>query len=105
VHPVIWVAVAVTFPLACLGLLLGLAHLEDTLPADVRRSRRTAASTPVRSFPTAPVEAREAKVISMPKRPVPVSAPTPVRTAGAEVLADAPGSAEPRRAITDLAAP
>jgi hypothetical protein len=110
VHPVIWVTVAVTFPLACLGLLLGLAYLEDTLPADVRRSQRRSSPEPVRSFPVAAVEVQDAKVIPMPRRPVqaPASARTPVRSAAAEVLAnaaDAPGSAEPSGAITGVAAP
>jgi hypothetical protein len=109
VHPVIWVTVAVTFPLACLGLLLGLAYLEDTLPADVRRSQRRSTPEPVRSFPVAAVEVQDAKVIPMPRRPVqaPASARTPVRSA-AEVLAnaaDAPGGAEPSGAITGVAAP
>jgi hypothetical protein len=47
---------ALLSPLLGLGLLLWLAHLEDTLPRDVRRATREAAPEPILAIPVrAPV--------------------------------------------------
>ena len=49
---------ALLSPLLALGLLLWLAHLEDTLPRDVRRASRESAPEPILAIPVrAPVEA------------------------------------------------
>jgi hypothetical protein len=42
---------AVVSPLLGLGLLLWLAHLEDTLPRDVQRARRRPAPPPILAIP------------------------------------------------------
>ena len=47
---------ALLSPLLALGLLLWLAHLEDTLPRDVRRATREPAPEPILAIPVrAPV--------------------------------------------------
>ena len=47
---------ALLSPLLALGLLLWLAHLEDTLPRDVRRASREPAPEPILAIPVrAPV--------------------------------------------------
>ena len=43
---------AMLFPLAVLGLLLWLAHLEDTLERDVNAAQRKPAPPPILSFGT-----------------------------------------------------
>ena len=42
---------ALLSPLLALGLLLWLAHLEDTLPRDVRRASRQPAPEPILAIP------------------------------------------------------
>ena len=54
------------FPIAGLGLLLWLTHLEETLPRDVRAAQRTSTPTPVLAVPvqqpTGPVQQSETSV-------------------------------------------
>ncbi len=47
-------ATVVTFPIVCLGFLLWMAHLEDTLPAAVRRTGRQPDPAPIREVPVGP---------------------------------------------------
>lgn len=48
-------ATVVTFPIVCLGFLLWMAHLEDTLPAAVLRTGRQPDPAPIREVPVGPV--------------------------------------------------
>lgn len=47
-------ATVVTFPIVCLSFLLWMAHLEDTLPAAVRRAGRQPDPAPIREVPVGP---------------------------------------------------
>lgn len=51
-HEAAMVVGAMLFPLVALGLLLWLAHLEDTLERDVNAAQRKPAPPPILSVPT-----------------------------------------------------
>ena len=48
---VLMLAGAMMFPVAGLGLLLWLTHIEETLPLDVQRAQRRPAPPPVLAIP------------------------------------------------------
>jgi hypothetical protein len=56
---------ALLSPLLALGLLLWLAHLEDTLPRDVRRATREPAPEPIL---TIPVRAAVTPMVTIPEQ-------------------------------------
>ena len=56
---------ALLSPLLALGLLLWLAHLEDTLPRDVRRATREPAPEPILAIP---VPARVTQMVTIPEQ-------------------------------------
>ena len=56
---------ALLSPLLGLGLLLWLAHLEDTLPRDVRRAAIKPAPEPILAIP---VRARVTPVVTIPEQ-------------------------------------
>ena len=61
---VVLVIVAVMLsPLLGLGLLLWLAHLEDTLPRDVLRAARTPAPPPILAIPVRTPTTRQAVTV------------------------------------------
>ncbi|MDX6301136.1 MAG: hypothetical protein QOF53_2350 [Nocardioidaceae bacterium] len=65
---------AMLFPLAALGLLLWLAHLEDTLERDVHAAQRKPAPPPILSVPTGAVAPEVADAARIPaQRPVPAT--------------------------------
>jgi hypothetical protein len=82
-HPALSVALASLVPLFCLGLLLWLARLEETLDRDVKATARRPEPAPVRAVPvSAPVQTTPAPVRSadepvsvpdVPTSPVPVA--------------------------------
>jgi hypothetical protein len=49
--PVLSLALAALFPFALLAMMLWLARLEDNLPADIRRTRRTPDPEPILRIP------------------------------------------------------
>ena len=67
-HPALMVALSVLVPFGCLGLLLFLSWLEDTLAEDVRKAERRYAPEPVVAVPTT----RSRPVVSEEKAPEPV---------------------------------
>jgi hypothetical protein len=88
-HPALLVALSVFVPFGCLGLLLFLAKLEDTLPNDVERSERSHVPEPILAIPLPPEPTHKpvpepeptpaAAVEEAPKLPGPVTTPaTPV---------------------------
>ena len=74
-HPALLVALSVFVPFGCLGLLLFLAKLEDTLPNDVERSERSNVPEPILAIP-----------LSEPM-PAPVKQPEPAPAAVTEEAA------------------
>jgi hypothetical protein len=50
-HPVVMLAISALIPLICLGLLMWLSWLEDTLPADVRKTERSFEPDPILAVP------------------------------------------------------
>ena len=50
-HALVMIVSALLSPLVTLALLLWLAHLEDTLPRDVERSRRRPDPAPITAIP------------------------------------------------------
>ena len=56
---------ALLSPLLGLGLLLWLAHLEDTLPRDVRRASRQPAPEPILAIP---VRASATPLVTIPEQ-------------------------------------
>jgi hypothetical protein len=93
-HPLILVAAASSVPFVCLGLLMWLAWLEDTLAADVKKSERRHAPRPVRAVAVQPADSgpaapdrsapdRSVPDRSAPERPVsPTAAPDVARSSG-----------------------
>lgn len=67
-HPAVMVSLSLLVPLACLGLLLFLSWLEDTLDADVVRSERRHDPAPVLAIRVTPEPEAE---------PMPDPAPAP----------------------------
>ena len=68
---------ALLSPLLGLGLLLWLAHLEDTLPRDVRRASTKPAPAPILAIP---VRAPATPVVTVPEQraaPAAETAPSP----------------------------
>jgi hypothetical protein len=55
-HLLTMLAGVAVFPWLCLGFLLWMAWLEDSLPAAVRRSGRTPDPAPILTIPVDPVE-------------------------------------------------
>ncbi|RYU10605.1 hypothetical protein [Nocardioides iriomotensis] len=86
------------FPWLCLGFLLWMAWLEDTLPAAVRRTGRTPDPEPILAIPVAPVapvaavspEAPPALAVpeqrQAPEAAQPAEAPQPAQAAQASVV-------------------
>ncbi|HJR37662.1 MAG TPA: hypothetical protein VJ819_04695 [Nocardioidaceae bacterium] len=83
-HPALLVALSVFVPFGCLGLLLFLAKLEDTLPNDVERSERSNVPEPILAIPlsepmpappVAQPEPAPAAVEEATQRPGPVATP------------------------------
>lgn len=68
---VLMLAGALVSPLLGLALLLWLAHLEDTLPQDVQRTRRKPAPAPILAIP---VRAAESMQVVVPGQRDPVGA-------------------------------
>lgn len=54
-------AMVITFPLLCLGFLLWMARLEDSLPAAVRKAERQPDPAPILAVPVLPREAEAAR--------------------------------------------
>jgi hypothetical protein len=54
VQLVTMLATVVTFPLLCLGFLLWMARLEDSLPAAVRKAERQPDPAPILAVPVLP---------------------------------------------------
>ena len=80
-------ATVIGFPLACLGFVIWMSRLEDSLPLAVRRSERTPDPEPILAIPLAadPTPA-EPSVVEEPVRlPVQRSAPLPEPASGAAV--------------------
>ena len=50
-HEVWQIGFAMAFPVVCLGLVLWLGHMEDTLTRDVRRSAREPEPAPILRIP------------------------------------------------------
>ena len=44
-------ATVIGFPLTCLGVLIWMSHLEDSLPSSVRRAGRTPDPAPILAIP------------------------------------------------------
>jgi hypothetical protein len=70
-HEAIVIGSALLFPVACLGVVLWLGHMEDTLSRDVHRSRRRPDPAPILAVP---VQARAGR---QPLAPAPRVPPTP----------------------------
>ena len=79
-HPALLVALSVFVPFGCLGLLLFLAKLEDTLPNDVERTERSHVPEPILAIPLPPEPT-----------PVPVAEPLPEPAAATEETPKRPG--------------
>ena len=99
---------ATTFPLVCLGFLLVMARLEDSIPAGLHRIGRTPDPAPIvavpvrRTAPRGPAEAatrpistgREAQLNGIPvQRSEPPATPVLPATAPAAATATAPAAA------------
>lgn len=88
-HPVVLVALSALTPFCCLGLLLFLGWLEDTLDADVKKAERRRMPQPIRAIPVpepaaAPVRTATAKPVVEPAaRPVVAASEEPARPAKA----------------------
>ena len=65
-HPVVVLAISMGIPFACLGLLLWLAWLEDTLEQDVKRTERHTAPAPVLAVPVRESRYRSAAAAAQP---------------------------------------
>ena len=57
-------AMVVTFPLLCLGFLLWMARLEDSLPAAVRKAERQPDPAPILAVPVVPREVEPAPAVT-----------------------------------------
>lgn len=82
---------AATFPVACLGFVLWMARLEDSIPDAVRRASRSPDPAPVLAFPVRratpqavviPEQRTEPPVVAVVARidPAPPAASTPAGT-------------------------
>lgn len=81
------VAVAVLSPMAGLGFLLWLSHLEDTLTRDVQRARRSPEPPPILAIPVR-LDLAGARPVVIPKqRPAPVAEMAGVDETPAELSA------------------
>lgn len=80
-RPVLMISTAMLVPLACLGMLLLLGWLEETLDSDVRKAMRRSGPAPIREMAVAGVPAAH-----------PTDDPTPVRPEAAPATHLAPAS-------------
>jgi hypothetical protein len=93
-------AMVVTFPLLCLGFLLWMARLEDSLPAAVRKAERQPDPAPILAVPVLPRQAEPVEpIVATPAVPagvdvVPVHMPAQ-RTDSTAGGLQAHGEAEP----------
>lgn len=91
-HPLVLVVVSLLIPFFCLGLLLWLSWLEDTLPEDVKRTERRNLPQRVAAMPDrSPQIAEPVPTAVLPE--VPVAEPEPA--AGHGVTKDIPPSPDP----------
>lgn len=96
-HVLVMLASVVGFPVGCLGLLLWLAHLEDTLPQGVRRSARRPSPPPILAIPVQRAGPSDATVLPLPLPPARPAAP-PDPAAAAPEPAPEPAS-QPARTV------
>ena len=80
-HPGLLLATSAMVPFACLGLLMWLSWLEDTLVEDVKRTERRHVPEPIVAFPV-----QRAEVTPLPVKPAPAATaaqpePTPATPA------------------------
>ena len=72
---VLMLAGALAMPLGAFGFLLWLAHLEETLPADVRRAQRRPEPPPILAIPMRVAQPEPPTVVIPEQRPAPALVP------------------------------